>query len=74
MYYHLSHQADGAFSVSAIRVYRHLGDIAMVWSLDDIKNVEDLQLLSGHIHMMLGNLNKAQVSGPFLIARITRLL
>ena len=45
----------------AIRIYRHLGDISMVWSLEEIKHVEDLQLLSGHIYVILGNLEKAQV-------------
>lgn len=33
----------------------------MVWSLEEIQDVEDLQLLSGHIYMILGNLDKAQV-------------
>ena len=46
----------------AVRVYRHLGNIAMVWSLEEIQHVEDLQLLSGHIHVLLGNLMKARVS------------
>ncbi len=45
----------------AIRVFRRLGDIAMVWSLEEIRHVEDLHLLSGHIHMLLGNLTKAKV-------------
>jgi WD repeat-containing protein 19 len=45
----------------AIRIYRHLGDISLVWSLEEIQHVEDLQLLSGHIYMILGNLEKAQV-------------
>ena len=49
------------FLISALRVYRHLGDISMVWSLEEVKNVEDLNLLSGHIHMILGDLHKAQV-------------
>jgi len=34
----------------------------MVWSLEEIKGVEHLHLLSGHIYMILGNLDKAQVS------------
>jgi hypothetical protein len=29
--------------------------------LEEIQHVEDLQLLSGHIYMILGNLEKAQV-------------
>ncbi|KZS07049.1 Outer segment 6 [Daphnia magna] len=44
----------------AIRIYRHLGDISAVWSLEEIQDIEDLQLLSGHIYMILGNLEKAQ--------------
>lgn len=57
----------------AVRIYRHLGDISMVWSLEEIQDVEDLQLLSGHIHVLFGNLEKAQVGGfthlifPFFI-------
>ena len=50
---------------TAIRVYRHLGDISMAWSLEEIRDVEDLQLLSGHIYMIMGNLQKAQVRGLF---------
>ena len=33
----------------------------MAWSLEEIEAVEDLQLLSGHIYMIMGNLQKAQV-------------
>lgn len=33
----------------------------MVWSLEEIQDVEDLQLLSGYISMLLGNVGKAQV-------------
>jgi len=33
----------------------------MAWSLEEIRDVEDLQLLSGHIYMIMGNLQKAQV-------------
>ena len=45
----------------ASNVYRHLGDISMVWSLEEIMDVEDIQLLSGHLHMILGRVSKAQV-------------
>lgn len=48
-------------STLAINVYRHLGDISMVWSLEEIVDVEDIQLLSGHLHMILGRVSKAQV-------------
>ena len=44
----------------AIRVYRHLRDVSMVWSLEDIKDIEDKKLLSGHIAMMLGDYQLAQ--------------
>lgn len=33
----------------------------MVWSLEEIQDLEDLQLLSGYINMLLGNIGKAQV-------------
>lgn len=49
----------------AIRVYRHLGDISMVWSLEEIQDVEDLQLLSGHIYVIFGDLEKAQVGDTY---------
>ena len=45
----------------AIRIYRELGDVSMVWSLEEIRGVEQIHLLSGHIYMILGNLQKAQV-------------
>lgn len=49
------------YTLLAIRVYRHLGDISMVWSLEEIQDVEDLQLLSAHIYVIFGDLEKAQV-------------
>ena len=33
----------------------------MAWSLEEIEAVEDLQLLSGHIYMIMGKIQKAQV-------------
>ena len=44
----------------ASRIYRHLGDIGMVWSLHEIKDIEDKKLLSGHVAMILGDYNLAQ--------------
>lgn len=44
----------------AIRVYQHIGDVGMVWSLQNIKAIEDRQLLAGHIAMFHGNFNLAQ--------------
>ena len=41
------------------RIYRHLGDIGMVWSLNEIRNIEDKKLLSGHVAMILGDYNLA---------------
>lgn len=43
----------------------------MVWSLEEIKDVEDLQLLSGHIYMILGNLEKAQVIVFYIFCHLT---
>ena len=36
----------------AMRVYRHIGDVGMVWTLDEFKHVEDRKLLAGHVHMV----------------------
>ena len=44
----------------AARIYRYLGDIGMVWSLNEIKDTEDKKLLSGHVAMILGDYNLAQ--------------
>lgn len=44
----------------AIRVFRAMGDIGMVWSLNEIKDIEDKKLLSGHVAMILGDYNLAQ--------------
>ena len=41
------------------RIYRYLGDIGMVWSLNEIKSIEDKKLLSGHVAMILGDYNLA---------------
>lgn len=46
--------------IIAIRVYRHLGDVAMVWSLESIQDIEDRNLLSGYLAMYLENFNLAQ--------------
>ena len=44
----------------AVRVYRQLNDVSLVWSLDEIKDIEDKKLLSGHIAMMLSDYQLAQ--------------
>ncbi len=44
----------------AIQVYRKLGDVAMVLSLDQVKNMEDKNLLAGNIAMCLGDFATAQ--------------
>jgi WD repeat-containing protein 19 len=47
--------------VLAIRVYRHIGNVGMVWSLQSVQNIEDQKLLSGHIAMFLQDFDMAQV-------------
>ncbi|KXJ24489.1 WD repeat-containing protein 19 [Exaiptasia diaphana] len=44
----------------AIKVYRKIGDVAMVLSLEKIKDVEDRNLLSGYVAMFLEDYNTAQ--------------
>lgn len=45
---------------TAIRIYRHIGDVGMVWSLQGIKSAEDRNLLAGHLAMFRGDFNLAQ--------------
>lgn len=40
----------------AIRVYRELGDCAMVLTLEELRHIEDTHLLAGHITMMRGDM------------------
>ncbi|CAL1537974.1 unnamed protein product [Lymnaea stagnalis] len=44
----------------AMRVYRHIGDVGMVSSLQKIKSTEDKNQLSGYMAMFLGDFNLAQ--------------
>ncbi|NWS47600.1 WDR19 protein, partial [Probosciger aterrimus] len=44
----------------AIRVYRTLGNAGMVMSLEQIKGIEDHNLLAGHLAMFTGDFNLAQ--------------
>ncbi|KAG5897933.1 hypothetical protein JTB14_014047 [Gonioctena quinquepunctata] len=45
---------------TAIRIYKHLEDVAMVWSLESILDIEDNKLLCGFITMYLNEYDKAQ--------------
>lgn len=45
----------------AIHVYRQLGDAGMVMGLERIVYVEDKNLLAGHIALLFGNYQTAQV-------------
>ncbi|CAL4106792.1 unnamed protein product, partial [Meganyctiphanes norvegica] len=44
----------------AIRVYRQLGEVGLVWSLQSLNDVEDPLLLAGHLSMFLNEFNLAQ--------------
>ncbi|XP_036993911.2 WD repeat-containing protein 19 [Artibeus jamaicensis] len=44
----------------AIRVYRKIGNVGMVMSLEQIKGIEDYSLLAGHLAMFTSDFNLAQ--------------
>ncbi|NXI09469.1 WDR19 protein, partial [Irena cyanogastra] len=44
----------------AIRVYRTSGNAGMVMSLEQVKGIEDHNLLAGHLAMFIGDFNLAQ--------------
>lgn len=45
----------------AVHVYRQLGDAGMVMGLEQIAYVEDKNLLAGHVALLFGNYQTAQV-------------
>ncbi|CAH2300032.1 WD repeat-containing 19 isoform X1 [Pelobates cultripes] len=51
------HHMDVEF---AIRVYRTIGNVGMVMSLEQIKGIEDHNLLAGHLAMFSSDFNLAQ--------------
>ena len=44
----------------AIRVYRQLREVSLVWSLSSVRGLEDRALLAGHLAMVLGDYTLAQ--------------
>lgn len=44
----------------AIRVYRQIEDVSMVWALQKMENIDELALLCGHACILLGNYNEAE--------------
>ncbi len=47
-------------SILASRVYRHIGNVGMVWSLEDIGSSEDRNMLAGHLAMFLERFDLAE--------------
>ncbi|XP_034942725.1 WD repeat-containing protein 19 [Chelonus insularis] len=45
---------------TAIRAYRRIEDVSMVWALEKIINIEELNLLSGHVCTLLEKYNQAE--------------
>jgi WD repeat-containing protein 19 len=57
----LSNKAMEMLNVElAIRVYRQLGDAAMVQALQDLVHLEDKNLLAGHVLLLFGDYGRAQ--------------
>lgn len=45
---------------TAIRVYRQIEDASMVWTLQNVENIDELALLCGHASILLGDYNEAE--------------
>ncbi|KAH7716252.1 hypothetical protein AAVH_16378 [Aphelenchoides avenae] len=43
----------------AIRIFRHIGDVGMVWALEEMQYVEEQNVLGGHMAALLGNFDQA---------------
>jgi outer membrane PBP1 activator LpoA protein len=46
----------------AAKIFRHLKDLDILYSLQSMSDIEDKKLLSGHIAVALSDFGKAQVS------------
>lgn len=44
----------------AVNVYRHLGDAGMVMSLESVMDLEDVNLLAGHLSVLFNEFSQAQ--------------
>lgn len=44
----------------AVRVYRRVEDVSMVWSLSSLVDIDDIKLLSGHVAMYISEYDKAE--------------
>ncbi len=44
----------------AMRVFRNIGDVGMVWTLEEFRDAEDKKLLAGHVCLVLGEYDAAQ--------------
>ncbi|XP_023012404.2 intraflagellar transport protein Oseg6 isoform X1 [Leptinotarsa decemlineata] len=45
---------------TALRIYKYLEDVSMVWNLESISDIEDYKLLCGYMSMYLNEYDKAQ--------------
>lgn len=46
--------------IKALRIYKEIDNVPMVWSLESIVDIEDWKLICGYINMFLNNYDKAQ--------------
>lgn len=61
VWFALSNKAMEMLNIElAIRVYRQLGDAAMVQALQDLVHIEDKNLLAGHVLLLFGDYGRAQ--------------
>ncbi|CAB3401707.1 unnamed protein product [Caenorhabditis bovis] len=45
---------------TAIRIFRHIGDVAMVYALEQIEHIEEKNLLSAQVAVILGRYDEAE--------------
>lgn len=46
----------------AIRVYRHIGKVAMAWALEEVTHIEERSLLAGYLNMYLGKYDDSEAN------------
>ncbi|KAK0417556.1 hypothetical protein QR680_013078 [Steinernema hermaphroditum] len=53
-------KATADCGIAALRVFRHMGDVSMVMSLEEVVWIEEKALLSGHLAMITQQFDKAE--------------
>ncbi|CAJ0941201.1 unnamed protein product, partial [Mesorhabditis belari] len=44
----------------AVRIFRHIGEVSMVWALDEVNDMEEKTLVAGHLALLIEDFDAAE--------------